>query len=91
MKSSSVGKGQTTAGGVPASDQGGSSNVREWWQVLEGFEALGQQAVLSVRALNRGKQLSTIVINRSQETCVAIMTSGEARRVRQRWTSCLWP
>ena len=68
-KSSLVGKGRTTAGGVPASDRRGSSNVWEWWQVLEGFEALGQQAVLSVRALNRGKQLSTIVINGSQKTC----------------------
>ena len=62
-ESSSIGKGRTTVGGVPASDHGGCSNVRVRRQVLEGIVVLGQQAIFSVRARDRGKRLSAIVVN----------------------------
>ena len=55
--------GRTAVGGVPAGDYGGSSNIRERWQIFEEVVALGYHAVETIRTRNNVERVRALVIN----------------------------
>lgn len=56
---------RTAIGGVVVGDREGSTDIWERRQISEDIVTLGQHAVGSIRARNRGKRLRFVVINRA--------------------------